>query len=156
MLMKAKTFSDVAFHSIPKCRRTNLFLCHNPQSVKRLVALLYEQDKTPRGNPPPWSHHPSKILSLSDSLLFCKSEGSFHTDPPPHLLLDSLFVLRNLRPKQSTFFSPSSASVLRRFDRFWYSSSPRIHEFSFAWECSVDMFFSWNASSLEQLIFWND
>jgi hypothetical protein len=53
MLMEAKKFSDVPFHSIPKCRRTNLFLCHNPQSVKRLLALLYKENKIPRGNPPP-------------------------------------------------------------------------------------------------------
>jgi hypothetical protein len=31
---------------------------------------------------PPTFHHPSEILRLSDPVLFCKPEGSFHGDPP--------------------------------------------------------------------------
>jgi len=53
MLMEAEKFSDVAFHSIPKSRRPNFFLYHNPQSVKRVLILLYKEDEVSRGMPSP-------------------------------------------------------------------------------------------------------
>ena len=82
MLMEAKKFSDVALHSITKCCRTNFFLDYNPQSVKRVFILLDKEHKVPGGLSPPTFHHPSEILRLSDPLLVCKPEGSFHGDPP--------------------------------------------------------------------------
>ena len=82
MLMEAKKFSEVAFHPIPISRRTNFFLDYNPQSVKRVLILLDKEHKVPGGLSPPTFHHPSEILRLSDPLLFCKPEGSFHGDPP--------------------------------------------------------------------------
>jgi len=82
MLMEAKKFSEEAFHPIPKCCRTNFFLYHNPQSVKRVLILLDKEHKVPGGLSPPTFHHPSEILRLSDPVLFCKPEGSFHGDPP--------------------------------------------------------------------------
>ncbi len=44
-----------------------------------------EEDKTSRGNSPPKFHDPSEILRLSDPLLFCELEGSYHRDPHPQL-----------------------------------------------------------------------
>lgn len=81
MFMETKKFSDIAFHSIPKGRRTYFFLYYNPQSVKGVLILLNKKDKVPRGNPPPTLDHPSEVLRLPDPLLFCKPEGSFHGDP---------------------------------------------------------------------------
>ena len=49
MLMEAKKFSDISFHSIPKSGRTNFFLYHNPQSVKCVLILLDKEDKVPGG-----------------------------------------------------------------------------------------------------------
>ena len=49
MFMETKKFSDIAFHSIPKSGRTNFFLYHNSQSVKRVLTLLYKEDKVPGG-----------------------------------------------------------------------------------------------------------
>jgi len=54
------------------------------------LILLLEKDKTSRGNSPPKFHDPSEILRLSDPLLFCKLEGSFHRDPHPHLSADRI------------------------------------------------------------------
>jgi hypothetical protein len=50
--METKKFSDVAFHAIPKSRRANFFLYHNPQSVKRVLALLEKENKIPGSDSP--------------------------------------------------------------------------------------------------------
>ena len=50
-----------------------------------VLVLMPEEDKTSRGNSPPKFHDPSEILRLSDPLLFCELEGSYHRDPHPHL-----------------------------------------------------------------------
>jgi hypothetical protein len=50
--MESKKFSDISFHSIPKSRRTDFFLYHNPQSVELVFILLYKEDKIPRGESP--------------------------------------------------------------------------------------------------------
>jgi hypothetical protein len=50
--------------------------------VKRVLILLDKEHKVPGGLSPPTFHHPSEILRLSDPVLFCKPEGSFHGDPP--------------------------------------------------------------------------
>jgi len=83
--METKKFSNVSFHSIPKCRWTNFLLGHDPQSMECALVPMHEEDKTSRGNPPPKFHDPSEILRLSDPLLSCKREGSYHRDPHPHL-----------------------------------------------------------------------
>lgn len=52
MLVKAKKFPDIALHPIPKSGWTNFLLYDNPQSVKRVLTLLYKEDKVPGGKPP--------------------------------------------------------------------------------------------------------
>jgi hypothetical protein len=86
--MESKKFSNIAFHSIPKCRRANFFFGHDSQSMECAFVLMYKEDKASRGNPPSKFHDPSEILRLSDPLLFCKIEGSFHRDPHPRLSVE--------------------------------------------------------------------
>jgi hypothetical protein len=71
--------------------------------VKCIFISLDEKDKVFRGNSPPKFHGPSKILGLINPLLFCKSEGSFHGDPPHHLPFDWI-------PLFSTGIEPLRAS----------------------------------------------
>ncbi len=81
MLVKAKEFSDQSFHSISKRCWTNFLFDHNPQSVKHVLALHHKKDKISRRNSSPTFHNSSEILGMSDPLLFCKPEGTFHDDP---------------------------------------------------------------------------
>jgi len=156
MLMEAKKLSDVPPYLIPISRRTSLFFNHNPQSVKQVPAFLEKENEIPGWDFPSRLHHPSEILRLIDPLLFRKPEGSFHRDPP-HLIcgMDPLPILRDSAFKRSASSSPSFASVLRHFDRSWYSSSPGIRVSSFFWGYWADMFSSLNPSLWEWLVFWN-
>jgi hypothetical protein len=56
--------------------------------VKCIFISLDEEDIVLRGNPLPKFHDPSKILRLIDPLLFCKPEGSFHSNPAHHLSVE--------------------------------------------------------------------
>ena len=53
--------------------------------MEYIIVLPNEEDKASRGNPPAKFHDRSEILRLSDPLLFCKPEGSFHGGPARHL-----------------------------------------------------------------------
>ncbi len=85
MIMKAEKLSNIALQSIPKCRRTDLFFYHDPQPMECLLVLLDEEDKASRGNSSAKFHYRSKILRLSDSLLFLKPKRSPHDGPARHL-----------------------------------------------------------------------
>jgi hypothetical protein len=47
MLVKAKKFTDIALHSIPKSGWTNFLFYDNSQSVKRVLTFPYKEDKVP-------------------------------------------------------------------------------------------------------------
>ena len=92
MLVKAKKFTDIALHSIPKSGWTNFLFYDNSQSVKSVLTLLYKEDKVPGRKSPVLFHHPSEILRMSDPLLFCKPEGSSRGDPH-HLSVEWTLLL---------------------------------------------------------------
>lgn len=80
MLVKAEKLPEITLHSVSKSRRTYFLLYNNPQSVKKILILFFEEDKVSRRKPLAKFHDPSEILRMSDPLFFCKAKGSFHRD----------------------------------------------------------------------------
>ena len=60
--------------------------------MEYILVLPNEEDEASRGNPPAKFHDRSEILRLSNPLLFCKREGSFHGGPDRHLSAEWLPV----------------------------------------------------------------
>ncbi len=83
--MNTKKLSDVAFHSISKCRRPDFLLYHDSQPMESAFVFSDKKDEASRGNPPAKLHNCSEILRLTDSLPFCKPERTLCDGPTNHL-----------------------------------------------------------------------